>query len=91
MGCLRVLIAIIFPPLAVIDKSFGSFILVCFLTLLGYLPGILAALIIVTTSTPKYVQVQKEPDFLDKAKAFESKVKAWSDKKVAEREARKGN
>lgn len=89
MNIFRVILAIVFPPLAVIDMGCGSFILVTILSLLGWIPGVLAALVIVGNGKPKYVQVAKEPDFLDKAKAFEAKVKAWGDKKVAEREARK--
>lgn len=50
MGCLRVLLAIICPPLAVIDKGCGSIIIVLILTVLGWIPGILAALIILNGS-----------------------------------------
>lgn len=46
MSCLRVLFAIIFPPIAVIDKGCGSIIIVFLLTLLGWIPGVIAALII---------------------------------------------
>ena len=46
MGCLRVLLCIIFPPLAVIDKGCGSLIIVFILTCLGWIPGVIAALII---------------------------------------------
>jgi len=46
MGCLRVVLAIIFPPLAVIGKGCGSFIIVFLLTLCGWVPGVIAALII---------------------------------------------
>ncbi len=46
MGILRVLICILFPPLAVLDKGCGSIVIVTFLTLLGYVPGIIAALVI---------------------------------------------
>lgn len=46
MGCLRVLLAVIFPPLAVIGKGCGSFIIVFLLTLCGWVPGVIAALII---------------------------------------------
>ncbi|MEX1381805.1 YqaE/Pmp3 family membrane protein [Lutibacter sp.] len=46
MGCLRVLLCIIFPPLAVIDKGCGSIIIVFILTCLGWIPGVIAALII---------------------------------------------
>ncbi len=50
MGCLRVLLAIICPPLAVVDKGCGSIIIVLILTVLGWIPGILAALIILNGS-----------------------------------------
>ncbi|MFA5297459.1 MAG: YqaE/Pmp3 family membrane protein [Lutibacter sp.] len=46
MGFFRVLFCIIFPPLAVIDKGCGSFIIVFILTCLGWIPGVIAALII---------------------------------------------
>ncbi len=46
MSCLRVILAIIFPPLAVLDKGCGSIIIVTILSLLGWLPGVIAALII---------------------------------------------
>ncbi|UMB62243.1 YqaE/Pmp3 family membrane protein [Lutibacter sp. A80] len=46
MGCLRVLLCIIFPPIAVIDKGCGSLIIVFILTCLGWIPGVIAALII---------------------------------------------
>ncbi len=46
MSFLRVLLAIIFPPLSVIGKGCGSFIIVFILTLCGWVPGVIAALII---------------------------------------------
>lgn len=46
MSCLQVLLAIIFPPLAVIDRGCGSVLIVFLLTCLGWVPGVLAALII---------------------------------------------
>ena len=46
MSCWRVLLAIILPPLSVIDKGCGSIIIVTILTLAGWIPGVLAALII---------------------------------------------
>ena len=46
MSFIRVLLAIIFPPLAVADKGCGSFCIVFILTLLGWVPGVIAALII---------------------------------------------
>lgn len=46
MNLLRVLIAIFFPPLSVVDKGCGSFLIVLILTLCGWVPGVIAALII---------------------------------------------
>ena len=46
MSCLRVLLAIIFPPLSVIDKGCGSFLIVFILTCIGWVPGVIGALII---------------------------------------------
>jgi len=42
----RVILCIIFPPLAVIDKGCGSILLVLILTILGWIPGVIAALVI---------------------------------------------
>jgi uncharacterized membrane protein YqaE (UPF0057 family) len=47
MSLFRVLFAIIFPTLAVIDKGCGSVLIVFILTLAGWIPGVLAALIII--------------------------------------------
>jgi uncharacterized membrane protein YqaE (UPF0057 family) len=46
MGCLRVILAVIFPPLSVIDKGCGSVVIVFLLTLCGWIPGVIAALVI---------------------------------------------
>ncbi|MBO8447802.1 MAG: YqaE/Pmp3 family membrane protein [Bacteroidetes bacterium] len=46
MSLLRAILAILFPPLSVVDKGCGSFLIVCALTLLGWIPGIIAALVI---------------------------------------------
>jgi uncharacterized membrane protein YqaE (UPF0057 family) len=46
MNLIRVLLAILFPPLSVFDKGCGSFVIVFILTLLGWIPGVIAALII---------------------------------------------
>jgi len=46
MSCFRVILAIILPPLAVLDKGCGSIIIVSLLTLCGWVPGVIAALII---------------------------------------------
>ncbi len=47
MSFLRVLLAIIFPPLAVLDKGCGSVLIVTLLILAGWIPVVLAALIII--------------------------------------------
>ena len=46
MSLLRVLLAIFFPPLAVIDRGCGSVVIVLLLTLCGWVPGVIAALVI---------------------------------------------
>lgn len=49
MSLLRVLLAIFFPPLAVIDQGCGSFLITLLLTLCGWVPGVIAALIILNS------------------------------------------
>lgn len=46
MSFLRVLLAILFPPLAVVDRGCGSVLITFLLTLCGWVPGVIAALII---------------------------------------------
>jgi uncharacterized membrane protein YqaE (UPF0057 family) len=46
MSLLRVLLAIFFPPLAVVDKGCGSVVIVFLLTLCGWVPGVIGALVI---------------------------------------------
>jgi len=46
MSIWRVILAIIFPPLAVIGKGCGSIIIVFLLTCAGWIPGVIAALVI---------------------------------------------
>ena len=46
MSLLRVLLAIFFPPLAVIDRGCGSVLIVFILTCCGWVPGVIAALVI---------------------------------------------
>ena len=47
MSCLQVLLALIFPPLAVLDKGCGSVVIVFLLTCAGWIPGVIGALIII--------------------------------------------
>ena len=44
MGCLRLILAILLPPLAVLDKGCGPIIIVTLLTILGWLPGVIGAI-----------------------------------------------
>ena len=46
MSFLRVLLSILFPPLAVFDRGCGSMLIVFLLTLCGWVPGVIAALMI---------------------------------------------
>ena len=90
MNIIQVILAIIFPPLAVIDRGCGSFLIVTILTVFGWIPGVLAALVI--TSSPKHkYQAPKEPKIEEKAMAWAKKVEAWGERKKAEREAKKNN
>ncbi len=47
MSIWRVLLSIFFPPLAVLDKGCGSIVIVLLLTLCGWVPGVIAALVII--------------------------------------------
>ena len=51
MSVFRVLLSIIFPPLAVVDKGCGSFLIVTVLTCAGWIPGVIGALVILNKST----------------------------------------
>jgi uncharacterized membrane protein YqaE (UPF0057 family) len=46
MGLGRVLLCILLPPLAVLDKGCGSVLIVGLLTLVGWVPGVIGALVI---------------------------------------------
>lgn len=46
MSVFRVILSIIFPPLAVLDRGCGSVLIVFILTMLGWIPGVIGALII---------------------------------------------
>ena len=45
MSVFRVILSILFPPL-VIDKGCGSFLIVLILTICGWVPGVIGALVI---------------------------------------------
>jgi uncharacterized membrane protein YqaE (UPF0057 family) len=46
MSLFRVILSIICPPLAVLDKGCGSVLIVLLLTLAGWVPGVIGALVI---------------------------------------------
>ena len=50
MSIWRVLLAIIFPPLSVLDKGCGSIVIVFILWICGWVPGVIAALIILNNT-----------------------------------------
>jgi len=49
MSCLQVLLCIFFPPLAVLDRGCGSILIVFILTCIGWIPGVIAALVIINS------------------------------------------
>ena len=51
MSVFIVLLSIIFPPRAVVDKGCGSFLIVTILTCAGWIPGVIGALVILNKST----------------------------------------
>ena len=53
MSLFRVILSVIFPPLAVMDKGCGSVLIVTLLTLAGWIPGVIGALVI----------LNKEPNY----------------------------
>lgn len=53
MSLFRVLLSIIFPPLAVLDKGCGSILIVTILTCAGWIPGVIGALVILNKDTNK--------------------------------------
>ena len=46
MSIFRVILSILFPPLAVFDRGCGSILIVFILTCIGWVPGVIAALVI---------------------------------------------
>lgn len=50
MSLIRVILSIVFPPLAVLDQGCGSILIVFILTLCGWVPGTIAALVILNNT-----------------------------------------
>lgn len=45
MGCFRALICLLCPPLSVIDRGCGAFLITFVLTGAGYVPGVIVAIL----------------------------------------------
>ena len=54
MSLLRAIICILFPPLAVLDKGCGALLLVTLLTICGWIPGVIAAILVCTQDNNRY-------------------------------------
>ncbi|MBQ7878135.1 MAG: YqaE/Pmp3 family membrane protein [Bacteroidaceae bacterium] len=50
MSLFRVILSLLFPPLAVLDRGCGSVLIVFLLTLCGWVPGVIAALVILNNN-----------------------------------------
>ncbi len=59
MGFFRVLLCIVFPPLAVLDRGCGSILITTILTICGWVPGTIAALIINNGARKQVIVVKK--------------------------------
>lgn len=64
----RLILAVIFPPLAVLDKGCGTVILVFALWMAGLFPGILAAMVITLLDMQREEREKPRRDFADKPK-----------------------
>ncbi len=53
MGCGRLILAILLPPLAVLDKGCGAVIVVTLLTIMGWIPGIIGVFVLASME-PRY-------------------------------------
>lgn len=51
MSLFRVILSILFPPLAVFDRGCGSILIVLILTCAGWVPGVIAALVILNKNS----------------------------------------
>jgi uncharacterized membrane protein YqaE (UPF0057 family) len=52
----RAILCILLPPLAVFDKGCGSLLIVTILWVLGWIPGVIAALVICNRPDSYYVE-----------------------------------
>jgi uncharacterized membrane protein YqaE (UPF0057 family) len=71
----QVILAFVFPPLAVLERGCGTVLLVSVLTLLGWLPGVILALFMTLTDRPgrnpakrkKFIQIPVHADAIEDA------------------------
>ena len=56
---LRYILCLVFPPLAVFDKGCGTMLIVFLLTLAGWLPGTIMALLICIKDNNYYIKSNK--------------------------------
>ena len=62
MSFWRVILSVIFPPLSVWDRGCGSILIVFILTLFGWVPGVIAALVILNNvNDKKYYSTKTDP------------------------------
>lgn len=45
MGCFRAILCLLLPPLAVLDRGCGALVVTTILTLVGWVPGVIAAIL----------------------------------------------
>ena len=46
MSLMRALICLLLPPVAVLDRGCGALLLVTVLTIVGWVPGVIAAIVV---------------------------------------------
>jgi uncharacterized membrane protein YqaE (UPF0057 family) len=46
MSCFRAVLCLLLPPLSVLDRGCGAILIVTVLTIAGWIPGVIAALLI---------------------------------------------
>lgn len=51
MGCGKLFLAVVLPPLAVLDKGCGAMVVVTLLTTIGWIPGIIGAIVLNTPNS----------------------------------------
>ncbi len=68
----KVVLALIFPPLGVLDKGCGTTIVVALLTFPLWIPGFLVALFIIFSDKPRqqnrFVEIERADDYPEKEK-----------------------